>query len=179
LQKEKTETDDGLYGSEDSLGKFLSNWRTNIVLKHTKGKLVDLACGDNRLVKKYGGGIGVDIEDYGSVDIVTNDFTKLPIESESVDTVSIIASLNIFTDRINSLKEINRILKSDGQLLVTMPNPPVLKLWYKFRKPPWELVPGFTDKQLNEMLAKANLTVHKKKRFMLFLNQLFVIKKLK
>lgn len=170
-------SEEGLYGEEDSIGKFLSKWRTDVVLKNTKGKLVDLACGDNRLVKEYGSGTGVDIVDYGGVDIVTNDFTNLPIETGSVDTVSIIASLNIFTDPVNSLKEINRILSSDGQLLVTMPNPSVLKLWYKFRKPPWDLVPGFSDLQLNEMLAKANLYLHKKKRFMLFLNQLFIIKK--
>ena len=123
-----------LYGSKNLLGVFLSNWRNGAVLPLIRGRLVDLACGDNRLVKHYGNGVGVDIANYGNTDIVVENFYHLPFAGGSVDTVSIIASLNYFENPLRVLQDVHRVLKDDGQLLITMPQGWAMKIWHRFRE---------------------------------------------
>ena len=47
----------------------------------------------------YGKGIGVDVYEWGNVDLVVNDTSKIPLEEKSVDTITIIAALNHIPNR--------------------------------------------------------------------------------
>lgn len=56
---------------KDKLGKFLMEWRIRTVIPHIKGRLLDIGCGTNQLVKTYKGeGVGVDVYQWGYVDLI-------------------------------------------------------------------------------------------------------------
>lgn len=166
-----------LYKSKDILGSFLSHWRTQQVSRFIKpGQLVDLACGDNRLVRSLGYGVGVDIQNYGDVDIVQKDMTQLPFSNSSVDTVTILAALNYFNDAVGTLKDIRRILKDDGVLILTFLRKPVSAAWHMMRDRGLPRV-AFSETELKEMAQAAGLELIKKSYFMLGLNCVYVLKK--
>ena len=52
--------------------------RHNFVLEHVKGKILDIGCGENLLVKQYGNGVGVDVYPWGGIDALV-DTTFLPL----------------------------------------------------------------------------------------------------
>ena len=167
-----------LYQRVDIVGTFLSNWRNNVAIKNIHGDLIDLACGDNILVKNYGGGIGIDIVDYGSVDLVCKDFRRLPLAEACCDTVTIIASLNYFSEPEKVLCEVNRILRDDGILILTMSNIKIMKIWHKFRDK-HVITPAFSSEHIMNLLKIAGFVVQMKKHFMLWINTIYVVKKRK
>jgi SAM-dependent methyltransferase len=172
LTKDKT-----LYGWRDLVGLLLSAWRCQAVLPYVKGTLLDLACGDNRLVKAYGSGMGVDITPYKHVDIVHRDFSRLPFADKSLDTVTILAALNYFDHTVVVLQEIRRVLKDDGRLLVTFLNRRVSSAWHKV----WEraVTPraAFSEIELIDYLAQAGLRLERKVNFMFGVNCIYIIAK--
>lgn len=166
-----------LYKSKDVIGSVLSRWRTEKVSNFVKGRtLVDLACGDNRLVRHLGFGKGVDIKDYGDVDIVHADFTRLPFEDGSVDTVTILAALNYFDNPEATLRDIRRILKEDGVLIVTFLKKTVSTIWHKLRDRGLPRV-AFSESELTALAKAAGLRITKKSHFMLGLNCVYVLEK--
>jgi len=119
----------------DRLGKYNLKKRIECVLPHIKGELLDIGCGGNYLVKSYHGkGTGVDVHDWDGADIVIEDSSKLPFEDELMDTVTILAALNHITNREDVLKEVYRVLKKDGIVIVTMLGPKFSKFWHFVRK---------------------------------------------
>lgn len=169
---------DSYYKKQDWLGAVLSWWRNKKVLPFIHGVLVDVACGDNRLVKWYGKGTGVDIVGYETNITVVNDLEDLPFQTDSIDTVTIIASLNYFHDPEAVLREIHRILCVTGSLVLTMSNSSVMKIWHKFREP-YAYQHGYSEEQLKKILNKAGFVIKKKKFFMVFLNAIYVAEKIK
>ena len=170
-QKVKT----SLYEKKDLIGSLLSKWRMGRVLPEIKGVLVDLSCGDNMLVRAYGRGTGVDVKNYGA-DVVLKDFRTLPFESSSVDTVTIVASLNYFDDVHATLKEVHRILEDDGILILTMSNEYVMKVWHLFREP-WAKQSGFSLKEMKTFLELAGFVIKKRRFFMFGVNSVYVCTK--
>lgn len=164
-----------LYGTNDKLGLLLSQWRLSAVQPYVKGRLLDLACGDNRLVKEHrqsgGDGVGVDVSDYGA-DIVTQDFGRLPIESGSVDTVTIVASINYFPEPEPVLKEVARVLRPGGTVLVTMSNSAILKIWHRFREP-WAHKSGLTKDEMVELFGGAGFRLKRRTMFMMGINFIY------
>ena len=58
----------------------VSGHRNRAVLLHFSGRLVDLACADNRLVESFGFSAGVDIVDRGDSEIaICEDSSKLDL----------------------------------------------------------------------------------------------------
>jgi len=166
-----------LYGRFDVVGYILSEWRMRAVLPHVTGTLMDLACGDNRLVRKYGSGTGVDITNYGNVDVLCSDFSSLPFAGGEFDTVTILAALNYFEDPGGVVREIGRVLKSDGTLLVTFLNQEVSRIWHTVKEKHTTPRPAFSEAELALYLQGAHLRVIEKKTFMLGLNTIYFIKK--
>jgi len=165
------------YEKKDFMGQKLSNIRNNNVLPYIQGVLVDLGCGDGQMINAYEGkSIGVDIEDYGIADIVIKNFNKIPIDSASIDTVTIIASLNYFEDPQKVINECYRMLKNHGQLIMTMPNKTIMKIWHMFREK-WAHRSGFNQNELKAICKKAGFILSKKAFFMLGVNSIFVFKK--
>jgi SAM-dependent methyltransferase len=174
---------EALYGRRDRLGAFLSAQRTRAVLPFVReGTLVDLACGDNRLVTALGHavrgvrGIGVDIRDYGSVDLVREDLADLPFADLSVDTVTILAALNYFDDPVSVLREARRILKEAGVLIVTLLDKRLSRIWHVFRDRSLPRI-AFSENELRALLEKAGLRIAARHSFMLGLNRIYIIEK--
>ncbi len=93
--------------------------RIRFALPYCRGRLLDIACGNNLLALTYGNGIGCDIHPYPHVS-VRSDSALLPFESGSFDTVAMLACLNHIVRRHETLVECHRVLKDGGRLLVTM-----------------------------------------------------------
>ena len=99
-------------------------FRIEKALPLVRGRLLDLGCGYNNLVRRYGAlGAGVDVVPWPGVDVLIGDSAKLPFPDEFFDTVAILAALNHIPNREQALCEVNRVLCSQGRVIVSMINP--------------------------------------------------------
>lgn len=171
---------------KDALGKFLVNWRVRTVLPYVKGRLLDIGCGMNELVRLYSNGVGVDVYQWGTVDLVVENTAELPFDDESFDTVTIIAALNHIPNRQEVLREAHRLLCVNGQIIVTMIPPHLSKIWHFFRRP-WDAdqkergmvhgeVFGFTREEVQKLLTEADFDIILEKRVMFHINCVTVAK---
>jgi SAM-dependent methyltransferase len=165
-----------LYSRKDVIGWVLSEWRARAVHPYVTGSFLDLACGDNRLVRRHRSGVGVDIVGYRGVDVLCRDFSRLPFRDRHFDTVTIVAALNYFDDPVSVLREVRRVLKPDGTLLVTFLNKTLSTLWHKVRERKITPRPSFDEAELTTCLQAANLRIVSKKSFMLGLKTIYFIK---
>jgi SAM-dependent methyltransferase len=172
---------------KDTLGKFLVKWRVRTVLPYVKGQLLDIGCGTNELVQSYGNGVGVDVYQWGTVDLVVVNTAALPFDDGSFDTVAIIAALNHIPNRREVLREAHRLLRADGRLIVTMIPPRLSRVWHFFRRS-WDVdqkergiapgeVFGFTRKEVRSLLNEAGFEVILERPFMCYANRVTVARK--
>ena len=172
---------------KDALGKFLVKCRIKAVLPYVKGRLLDIGCGTNELVRLYGNGVGVDVYQWETVDLVVENTSDLPFDEESFDTVAIVAALNHIPNRQEVLREAHRLLRIDGRIIVTMIPPHLSKVWHFLRRP-WDAdqkergmvhgeVFGFTREEVQGLLKEAGFDVILEKTFMIHINRVTVAKK--
>src|SRR5688572_32539589 len=170
----------------DALGSALAGMRMKAVLPHIKGRLLDLGCGSNSLVRLYANGVGVDVHPWPGADVVVDDSASLSWESQSFDTVTIIAALNHMPNRKAVLQECRRVLRPEGQVVVTMLTPRTSKIWHWLRAP-WDAdqlergmkpgeVYGFTAAEVIGLFASCGFTLSSHRRFMLGFNRLYVFR---
>lgn len=155
--------------------------------KYLKGRVLDIGCGDNILIKSYGNGVGVDVYPWDGVDIVVSDTANLPFENESFDTVTFLASLNHIANREKVLNEAHRVLRSKGILIISMINPFVSFIAYKvrFKYDPDQHergvgkgeVYGFWKSDLKKMLKETNFLLIKIQTFLFCFNNLYLAEK--
>ena len=168
----------------DALGEALARRRIKAVLPHISGRLLDVGCGSNRLVRHYANGVGVDVYPWPGADVIVNDTAALQWKSESFDTVTIIAALNHIPNRAAVLNECRRVLKPGGRVIITMLTPRTSRVWHWLRAP-WDAdqrdrgmqpgeVFGFTSAELLELFQRAGFTLLSKQRFMFGLNRLYI-----
>src|SRR3989338_5948942 len=150
------------------------------VLSKYRGKGIDIGCGANRMIKKYrasgNDGIGIDVYPWEGADLIVIKNTDcLHFETESFDCASFVASLNHIPNRVEVLKEVYRILKPGGLLIITNLTPFVSLIWHKIAF--WDIdqkvrgikeveVYGFTDKKLKKMVSNEGFVLVKKCSFM-------------
>lgn len=162
----------------------LEKRRRDVVLASVRGRLLDVGCGENRLVRQYGDGLGVDVFDWGDVDLVVENSAAIPLPDASFDTISFVACLNHIANREAVLREARRLLKPDGRLLATMIPPKISAVWHRIAEP-WDHdqehrgihdgeVWGFTAREMRELLRKAGFRVERQQRFVFRLNTLYV-----
>jgi len=173
---------------KDKVGRILLDKRIKTVLPHIEGYLLDIGCGTNELVRSYSGkGIGVDVYQWGDVDVVVEDTAKLPFDDKSFDTITIIAALNHIPNRVEVLIEAKRLLRDSGKLIVTMLPPKISRVWHGIRKP-WDVdqsergmkegeVYGMTEDNLGKLLSETGFEIEFNKKFMLGINNLTIAKK--
>ena len=163
----------------------LEEERINAALPYCQGKVLDVGCGKNILVKKYGNGVGIDIYDWGGGAILVEDSSNLPFSELSFDTITFLASLNHIPNREEVLKESRRLLKNNGRIIITMINP-ILgyighKIWWyaedKKRGMQKGEAYGLWKKNIIDLANESNLKLIKHKRFLYFLNNLYIFKK--
>ena len=170
---------------KDPLGRCLAAWRIRVVQPHVRGRLLDIGCGLNRLVRGYGGqGVGVDVHQWGDVDLIVPDTARLPFGASEFDTVTFLACLNHISNRQAVLGEARRVLKPGGRVLITMIPPGISRVWHFLRRP-WDAdrrergvtegeVWGLTQRALANLLRSSGLRLVRAKRFMAGINCLFV-----
>ena len=173
--------------------KWLHRWgwttledeRLNAVTPYIQGYLLDIGAGPNTLVKRYGNGIGVDVFEWGEGAIIVDDTSKLPFPDQSFDTVTIIASLNHIPNRKSVLHEVRRVIKSDGQLIITMIDPVLGGLghviwWYSEDKQRGGMtdgeVGGIWTRDLIQMCAEEGFHLHLHRRFVYGMNKFYLFK---
>jgi ubiquinone/menaquinone biosynthesis C-methylase UbiE len=168
----------------DALGEALANRRVKAVLPHVTGRLLDVGCGSNRLVRHYANGVGVDVHPWPGADVIVNDTATLQWESGSFDTITIVAALNHIPNRAAVLNECRRVLRPGGRVIITMLTPRTSRVWHWLRAP-WDAdqrergmqpgeVFGFTSAELLELFTRAGFTLLSQQRFMLGLNRLYI-----
>jgi ubiquinone/menaquinone biosynthesis C-methylase UbiE len=108
--------------------------RTRVVLEEVSGRLLDIGCGSNRLVRTYrqagGEGKGVDVYPWKGADLIVPDTSQLPFPSGSFDTVSFVASFNHIPNREDVLCEAYRLLSPGGRVVLTNLAPFVSRIWH-------------------------------------------------
>ncbi len=157
------------------------------VLKHLRGYCLDIGCGSNNLIRSYkkagGKGIGIDIFPWDGVDVVLENTNQLPFDNNSFDTISFVACLNHISNRIDALREVHRIIKPEGKLLITNMSPAISYIWHKWAF--WDRdqrergmkkgeVYGFTTQELSELLSMTGFAIITKEEFAWRLNQLLI-----
>ncbi len=165
--------------------------RIDACVPYVRGRLLDVGCGENLLVKAYadspasGPGIGVDVFPWPGVNALC-DSRRLPFPDGSFDTAALIACLNHIPDREQVLNEVHRVLVPGGRLIVTMIDP-FVGYWAhrvthildtdpdgceRERKPGehW----GLWSNEVRRLLAEAGFAVRRHRRFVYGMNQLFV-----
>ncbi|HKW01852.1 MAG TPA: class I SAM-dependent methyltransferase [Vicinamibacterales bacterium] len=103
---------------------LLESWRRRKVLPHIRGRLLDIGCGFNNLVRSYDGpGVGIDVFPWPGVNVLVGAADRLPFDSGSFDTVTVIAALNHIPNRDAALRDMHRVLRPRGRVIVTMIGP--------------------------------------------------------
>lgn len=157
----------------------------NLIKPHCFGKVLDIGCGDgfftsqlNNLdtVKKV---TGVDIsktaiqiaeKKFAEIDFVVAPVVELPFPNESYDFVSMIEIVEHILDIEQMFKEVNRILKPMGSVVITTTDFNLLKkiiiaifFWEKYFYPTNPHIRFFTKQTLKESLNKTGFEVFKYK----------------
>jgi SAM-dependent methyltransferase len=167
--------------------RYADRRRFEMTLACVRGRLLDVACGRNELVRMYGQGVGVDIYPWPGVDVLIQDAQALPFADKTFDTVSFVACLNHIPHRLEALKEARRVLADDGVLLATMIPDFVSRLWHLVNRP-WDEdqtdrgmqegeVYGLNFRQMTKLLDDAGFDLLEHRRFVLKLNVLYICAK--
>jgi SAM-dependent methyltransferase len=161
--------------------------RIDYALGFVRGRLLDVGCGRNHLVRRYQGfGVGVDVFDWSQGAIILRDSSRLPFRDGTFDTVTVLAALNHIPNRVDVLKEIARVLRDEGRLVMTMIPPGLSTLGHKvlwWHGEDWARgmqdgeVYGFTTQQLTALAATARFELVEHHRFLYRLNHLYVFAK--
>jgi len=167
--------------------RSLRDERYDMIRKNIEGRLIDIGCGNNELVKSYGHeSVGVDVYDFGGGALIVEDTSKLPFKNKSFQSASFVACLNHIINRDEVLKEVNRLLKEDGRVCMTMISPfwGVLRhklAWWdpdqhdRGMKEGEEM--GLSSKYIIDLFLKNGFHLVKRQRFILGINNLYIFEK--
>jgi len=166
----------------------LENWRRRKVLPHIRGRLLDLGCGFNNLVRAYDGtaGVGVDVFGWPGIDVLIASAARLPFRTAAFDTVTIIAALNHIPNREAALTEVHRVLRPDGRLILTMISPLVGAMAHIMFKRDEKTRGGMSAGEKNglrrgevvSLLSASGFALRRTEPFQLWLNCVYVAEKL-
>ena len=163
----------------------LERWRLEITLPHIRGYLLDVDCGYNNLVHTYGHGVGVDAHRWDGIDAQIGSASILPFPENCFETVTVIAALNHIPDREAALREIWRVLRPDGKLLITMIGPLTGWLAHLVFKHDETVrggigtgeLKGMTGQEVRNLLDRSGFALRAEQRFEFGLNTLFIAEK--
>lgn len=160
--------------------RTLETERIRFCKRFLKGVVLDVGCGvKNRLINEYGSGVGIDVNFWPSIHVHC-DTENMPFKNASFDTVVLLASLNYVPNKQKVLREIKRVLKKDGIVLVTMINPfigfvhhRIFRLWnLKLQREIGQVEYGLWGKQVKELFNQAGIEYTKRIPFLYGLNTL-------
>lgn len=170
----------------------LEEERVRAIAPYVEGRLLDIGCGRNMLVKMHkaerGDGVGVGVYDYGGGAAIVEDSSNLPFQDGAFDTVVFAACLNHIPYRLETLREAHRVIGRDGRLIITMINPVIGFLVHKI----WEVQKrgldvergmkkgeayGLWSSDVLALSEEAGFRMLHHKRFDYGLNHIYVMKK--
>ena len=102
-----------------------------LIKKDTNSKIVDMPSGSGAFVLRlkdngFNNIVAIDIENILEIDhdnFLTGDMTKdIPLEDNSVDVLTCIDGIEHISQQYQFVKEVNRILKTGGELIISTPN---------------------------------------------------------
>jgi len=169
--------------------------RLRMVLPELRGRVLDVGCGDNMLLRLYreknnssaaAESLGADVTAWSDDVMVIENAAHFSFDDASFDTISYIACLNHIPERVEAIQEAARLLKPGGRVVATMIGSLVGKIghalwWYSEDKEremhPDELM-GMNTSDVVSLFERAGLKVTRHQRFGYGLNNLFVAEKL-
>lgn len=177
--------------SHETVNRFglrsMRDERYQIVANNARGRLIDIGCGNNGLVRLYGNdSVGIDVFDFGGGAVILNDTSKLPFEDKSFNTATFVACLNHITNREKVLQEVRRVLTDDGIVCVTMLTPVIGLIRHKLawwdpdqndRGMKSDEDMGLSTSYLLDLFYKAGFQLIKKQKFVLGLNNFYLFRK--
>lgn len=160
--------------------------RLRAALPYCRGRLLDVGCGLNKLVRMHGHGLGLDVHPYAGIDI-QGASARLPFDDAVFDTVALLACLNHITMRRETLAECRRVLRRGGRVLASMIPPWVGMVSHPIRRrhDPDQLErgmgeeeePGLSSRCVKQLLIDSGFVLEKHERFMWGLNNLYIARK--
>ena len=109
---------------------------------------------------------------------------KLPFEEKSFDTITFLACLNHIPYRVSALKEAVRILKRNGQVIITMIGPFVGKISHMFNGKDETMrglkkgeTLGLSYQELKNIFNEAGLGLIKIKKIFSGINKIYILEK--
>ena len=109
--------------------------------KGQTAKIIDIPCGSGAFVQRlldngYKNLIALDVENILEIEhkaFVAGDMTKaLPIEDKSIDVLFCIDGIEHISRQFDFVKEVHRILKDDGEFILSTPNISSLRSRWKW-----------------------------------------------
>lgn len=175
-----------LFGYSDLLTAFLKWMRNQKIKGFIYGRFLDIGSEKGELVKEFCG-FGLDRDPKGPKGRVIQfkiGNAYFPYMSNIFDTVAMVALIEHLDNLIFNLKEIHRILKNGGQLIVTTPSPKAKKLIKLLSFFPLLLDPSgidhkiyFSRKNLYRLFETIGFRIIYYKTFQFGMNQLIIAKK--
>jgi SAM-dependent methyltransferase len=163
----------------------LDHERVEACLPHCTGRLLDVGCGPNELVRRHGRGVGVDVYPWPGIDVLC-DTRRLPFPDASFDTAALLAALNHVPrrDREAVLSEVHRVLQPAGRLLITMLDPGIGRITHRlrFKQDPDQRERGMHadedyglwDSEVRRLLEGSGFRIERRRRFVFGLNNLYL-----
>lgn len=181
-----------------TLNPWLQRKRLSMVRKYAKGTILDVGCGYDvqHLCSKGSKYVGVDINKslleslrtrypwltFLCVDVDNEDLP--PLSDTKFDTILLVALIEHLANPQRILRQISRLLKADGKLVITTATPlgdcihNLLALWGLTSKHALKDHKTFYSRQdLAELLTPLGFDIDVYQKFELGLNQLVVCKK--
>jgi SAM-dependent methyltransferase len=166
----------------------LDHERVEACLPHCGGLLLDVGCGPNELVRRYGRGVGVDVYPWRGIDVLC-DTRRLPFPDASFHTAALLAALNHVPhdNRRAVLNEVHRVLRPAGRLLITMLDPVIGRVTHRLRlkQDPDQRERGMHtdedyglwDSEVRRLLEESGFRLERRRRFVFGLNNLYLATK--
>ena len=115
--------------------KFLLLKRIEAIIPFVpmNSKILDVGCGDAKMlehiqmVKTLTYAVGIDFREglinHDAINILRGDAENLPFKDQSFDCMTTTAVIEHLPDPVNALTEFKRVLRREGILILTTPNP--------------------------------------------------------
>jgi predicted SAM-dependent methyltransferase len=122
---------------------------------------IDLGCGNNKVSPYF---IGVDSNKEPQVDYVLDAENLHPFADSSINAIVAKRSLNVFTDDVQALREMNRVLAKDGIVVIevaSLINASIAKLLNALgiKRYTYKTLHAYSQNKLKQIIKESGLKI--------------------